>query len=167
MRFMIALAWMLLLAASRIELVDEVYQIPASEWRYVELGLNQQTAMVSARYQVTAGPPELRLALLRREDLEKLRAGAPHSVMDVTAEAARGALNYEVREPGEYVLVIDNQARAPASVHIRIWLDFARRGPTVTQLSPARQLAVVAISFLVFFGIVTYSARRLLKAVRR
>jgi hypothetical protein len=162
-----ALLWILLLAGSRVQLVDEGYQIPANEWRYVELALKQQTALVSARYEVTAGPPEIRLALLRREDLEKLRAGAPHSVMEVTSEAARGALNYEVRDPGEYVLVIDNQARAPASVHIRIWLDFARRGPTVTQLPAARRMAVIAISFAVFFGIVTFSARRLLKAVRR
>ena len=37
---MLALACFVLLAASRVELVDEVYQIPASEWRYVELGSN-------------------------------------------------------------------------------------------------------------------------------
>jgi hypothetical protein len=164
---MLSLACFVLLAASRIELVDEVYQIPASEWRYVELGLKQRPAMVSARYEVTAGPPNIRLALLRREDLEKLRTGAPHSVMDVTPESGGGSLNYQIPQAGDYVVVIDNQARAPASVRIQIWLDFARRGALVTQLSPSRQLAVVAISFAVFFGIVTFSARRLLKIVRR
>lgn len=161
------LACFLLLAASRVELVDEVYQIPAKEWRYVDLGLTQQPALVTATYQVTAGPGELRLALLRREDLEKLREGAPHSIMHVTSTGAMGSLTHHVRERGEYALVIDNQGRAPASVRTRIWLDFGRRGPAVTQLSPKRQLAVIVISFAVFFGIVTFSARRLLKAVRR
>ncbi len=161
------LALFLLLAASRVQLADEVYQIPGGEWRYVELGLKQRPATVTAQYDVTSGAPRLRLALMQRGDLEKLRAGAPHSVMDVTAEGGQGSLDYPVREPGDYVLVIDNQARAPASVHIRIWLDFAHRGPQVTQLSPTRQLTVIAISFAVFFGIVTYSARRLLKAIRR
>jgi len=164
---MLAFACFLFLAASRAQLADEVYQIPASEWRYVELALKQQPAMVIAHYEVTAGPPKLRLALLLREDLEKLRAGAPHSVLDVTDEAARGGLQYPVGEPGDYVLVIDNQGREPASVHIRVWLDFARHGPKVTQLSPERQLTVIAISFLVFLGIVTYSARRLLRTMRR
>jgi hypothetical protein len=164
---MISLACFVLLAASRIELVDEIYQIPASEWRYVELGLKQRPAQVTARYEVTAGPPNIRVALLRREDLEKLRTGAPHSVMDVTAESAGGKLDYQIPEAGDYVIVIDNQARAPASVHIQVWLDFARRGPLVTQLTPTRQFTVVAISFAVFFGIVTFSARRLLKIVRR
>jgi hypothetical protein len=163
---MLSLACFLLLAASRVQLADEVYQIPASEWRYVEVALKQQPATVMARYDVLAGPPKLRLALLQREDLEKLRAGAPHSVIDVTAEAARGALDYPVLERGDYVLVIDNQGREPATVHIRVWLDFARHGPAVTRLSPKRQLLVVAISFLVFFGIVSYSARRLLRTMR-
>ena len=164
---MLSLACFLFLAASRVQLADEVYQIPASEWRYVELALKQQPATVMARFDVTAGPPKLRLALLERGDLEKLRAGAPHSVIDVTAESVRGSLVYPVRERGDYVLVIDNQAREPATVHIQVWLDFARRGPVVTQLSPKRQLFVVAISFLVFFGIVSYSARRLLRTMRR
>jgi|tagenome__1003787_1003787.scaffolds.fasta_scaffold20705324_1 hypothetical protein len=164
---MLPLACILLLAASRVELVDEVYQIPANEWRYVELGLNQKPAFVTATYEVISGQPSLRLALLTAADLDKLKAGAPHSVMDVTSEAARGILNHQVREPGDYVLVIDNQGRTPASVRTRIWLDFARRGPAVTQLSRRRQLAIVVISFAVFFGIVTFSARRLLKLVRR
>jgi hypothetical protein len=164
---MIPLAFMLLLAASRVELVDEVYEIPANEWRYVELGLTQRPALVSATYDVSAGPRELRLALLRNEDLEKLRAGSPHSVLQVTPAAGAGRLLYQVREPGGYVLVIDNQGRSPASVRTRIWLDFGPRGPVVTQLSPRRQIAVILISFTVFFGIVTFSARRLLRGVRR
>jgi len=165
---MIELAFFVLLAASRVELVDEVFQIPANEWRYVpELGLTQQPALVAASYEVISGPAEVRLALLRGEDLEKLRAGAPHSVLDVTPAAGSGRFQHQVRERGEYVVVIDNQGRAPASVRTRIWLDFGRRGPIVTQLSPRRQLAVILISFAVFFGIVTFSARRLLKVVRR
>jgi hypothetical protein len=164
---MILLSLIVLLAASRVQLVDEVYRIPASEWRYVELGLAQQPALVTASYEVTSGPPELRLALLRKDDLEKLRAGAPHSVIDVTRADARGELRRHVGERGDYVLVIDNQGPEPAAVRTRIWLDFGRRGPAVTRLSPGRQLAVILISFAVFFGIVTFSARRLLKLVRR
>ena len=67
---MVVFAWILLLASStRVQLVDEVYQIPAKEWRFVELGLNQKPAKVWATYQVESGPREVRLALMRREDL--------------------------------------------------------------------------------------------------
>src|SRR3954454_4501201 len=148
---MLAIACFFLLAASRVQLADEVYVIPPNgEWRYVEVALRQQPALVTAQFEVTDGPPMLRLALLHRDDLEKLRAGAPHGVIDLTSEAGHGTLEYPVRERGDYVLVIDNQGPAPATVHVRIWLDFGRRAPLVTQLSPTRQLAVVAISFAVF-----------------
>jgi hypothetical protein len=54
-------------------------------------------------------------------------------------------------------------------VRLKISLDFAPRpqGPEVTRLSPRRQLTVILISFAVFFAIVSYSARRLLGAIRR
>jgi hypothetical protein len=164
---MLPIVFTLFLAASRVQLVDQVDQIPARDWRWIELGLNQQPAFVVASYDVISGQESVRLALLTAADVEKLKEGAPHSVLEVTGEAARGVLNHQVREPGDYVLVIDNQGRAPASVRTRVWLDFARRGPAVTQLSPRRQLTIVLISFAVFFGIVTFSARRLLKLVRR
>jgi hypothetical protein len=50
------------------------------------------------------------------------------------------------------------------AVRLNAWLDFARHGPTMTQLSPRRQMTVVLIGFAVFFGIVSFSARRLLRA---
>ncbi|SPE37420.1 conserved hypothetical protein [Candidatus Sulfopaludibacter sp. SbA6] len=166
---MIVLAWILLLAASTsVDLVDEVYQIPASEWRYVELGLNQRPALVSAEYEVQGGSREVRLALMRRDDLDRLREGVPQSVIDLTSAAASGSLKPHVRGPGDFVVVVDNRGDAPAKVHLRVHLDFAvRRGSEVTQLSPRRQLAVVLISFAVFFGIVGWSARRLLRGIRR
>jgi hypothetical protein len=166
---MIAFAWMLFLAASTVvDVVDEVYQIPANEWRYVELGLNQKPALVHAHYSVESGPPGVRLALMRREDLERLRAGLPHGVIEETDLAGSGSFTPRVRGPGDYVVVVDNQAEAPAAVRLRIWLDFGvRPGPEVTQLSPRRQLFVILLSFATFFGIVTWSARRLLRGIKK
>jgi len=68
-------------APTSVELVDEVYQIPANEWRYVEIDLKQQPALVSATFQVLTGAGQARIALMRRQDLERLRGGEPHGVM--------------------------------------------------------------------------------------
>lgn len=165
---MIAFTWILMLASSTVvDVVDEVYQIPASEWRYVELGLNQRPAIVHAHYQVESGSQQVRLALMRREDLERLRAGLPHGVIEETDPAGSGSFTPHVRGPGDYVVVVDNPGAA-ASVHLRIWLDFGvRPGHEVTQLSPQRQLVVILLSFAFFFGIVTWSARRLLRGIKR
>jgi hypothetical protein len=165
---MIAAVCLLLLAASTcVDLVDEVYRIPRGEWKYVELDLHQQTASVSATYELQSGSGPVRLALMTREDLEHFRNDADHGILVVTPPGKSGAFNYRVRRPGEYVIVVDNRAGTaqPAAVHLKVNLDFARRGPDVTRLTPQRQLTVVVISFAVFFGIVTYSARRLLKLI--
>ena len=168
---MIALLWMFALAAvTRVELVNEVYPIPADEWRYVELGLKQQAATVMATYQVNGGSEQVRLALMRRDDLEHLRQGLPHGVMAVTSPGRSGALECQARPPGDYVIVVDNQMGGgkPASVHLRVWLDFgAHDVPDISRLSPERRRTVILISFAAFFGIVTWSARKLLRGVRR
>src|SRR5205085_6230683 len=158
---------LLLAAVTRVDLVDEVYRIPRGEWKYVQLDLHQQTAFVSATYALQAGSGPVRLALMTREDLERFRNDADNSILVMTPPGKSGAFDYRVRRPGEYVIVVDNRAGATqaAAVHLKVTLDFARRGPDVTQLSPQRQLAVVAISFVVFAGIVAYSARRLLKVI--
>jgi len=167
---MTALACLLLLAASsRVELVDEVFEIPAHEWRYVELGLRQRPAGVDADYEVRTGPPQVRLALVRRAEMERLRRDQAHGVMAVTRPGPSGEIHYAIGHPDEYAIVVDNrEGGEPAGVHLRIWLDFAGRArPEVTMLPPQRRLMVVLISLAVFFAIVAWSATRLLRAIKR
>jgi hypothetical protein len=168
MVLIVALAGMLLAAPNSVELVDEVYQIPAHQWRYVDFTLKQQPALVSATFQVLTGSGQARIALMRSQDLERLRGGQPHGVMAVTRLASSGNLSYYVHWPDDYALVVDNHAAQPSAVHLRISLEFGSgEGPAVTRLSPRRQLAVILISFAVFFGIVSFSARRLWRVLSR
>jgi len=167
---MIAFAWLcLLVSPSSIDLVDEIYQIPANEWRYVEVSLKQQPALLSAELESRAGSREVRAALLRREDLDRLRNNHPYGVLASTPPGPLGQLRYYVRDPGEYAVVVDNRdSDAPVTVRLRVWLDFTGPiGHDAGRLSPQRQLTVILVSFAVFFGIVTWSARRLLQSVRK
>ena len=52
---------------------------------------------------------------MRREDLERLRAGLPHGVIEETEPAASGSFTPHPRGPGEYVVVVVNEANTPAS----------------------------------------------------
>jgi hypothetical protein len=167
---MISFALILLAASSHVELVNEVYRVPPGEVRYVELGLKQRPAMVAADYQVESGPGHVRLALMRREDLGRLRNQLPTGVLAATTPAASGRIRYRVRMAGDYVVVIENRGSdaRPVEARLRVALDFQMQsGPEVTLLSPWRQFVVISISFAVFFGIVSYSARRLLRGIRR
>ncbi len=167
---MLALICILAFASSNsVEVVDEVYKIPGKPgWRYFELGLKQRPARVMASFETPSGSRRVRLALMRGDDLERMRAGMPHGWIAMTELGAAGSMEYAVHHPGDYVLVVDNQAREATDVHVRVSLDFGDRSrPDVTRLSPQRQLSVIALSFAFFFGVVTYSARKLLRSVRR
>ncbi len=165
------LACLVLLAASTsVELVDEVYHIPPAEWKYVEVNLRQNPALVVAAFDVPSGSEKVRLALMTRADLERLREDVPHGLLAVTEIGKSGALNFRVRRPGDYVLVVDNRSNKtqPAAVHLRIALDFAATsGPIVTSLGLRRQLTVIVLAFAFFAGVVTFSARKLLRAAKR
>ena len=160
---MILLAWLLLQAVTSVQLVDEVYVIPANDWRYVELGLNQKPALVIARFDVTPPTQKARLELMAREELEHLLAGQQHSDLSGTPFLPQGTLVYNVPVAGDYVIVVDNRGQPASQVRLRVRLDF----PAVKQLPREKQLTVILISFAAFFAVVTWSARRLLRNIRR
>jgi hypothetical protein len=164
------LVWIALLvaASTSVDLVNDVYDIPAHEWRYVELGLKQNPALVSARFENMGSRREARLALLRRADLEHLRSSLPHGVIAETTPGTSGELRSPVPALGDYVVVVDNLSDQTVKIHLWISLDFAAPPRTeARQLSFERRLAVIFISFAVFFAIVAFSAHRLLRSITR
>jgi hypothetical protein len=155
-------------SASAEELVDHVYTIPADEWRYVELGTGQRLAVVEAEYEVRAGSDQVRLAVMRREDLDHLREGLAHGVVEETAAGRAGKLACALRPPGDYVVVVDNGMGRAAVVHLRIRREFPPMGGAIPErISAQRRLTVILVSFAAFFAIVTWSGRKLLPPVRR
>ena len=166
---MIGLAFLCMLAApSSVELVDETYRVPANEWRYVELSLKQRPALLEAVVNARGRADDVRLALLRRGDLDRLRRDEPHGVLAAAGPGNSSRLQFYLRDPGEYAVILDNRdGDVSAAIHLRVWLDFGwKPGPPVTYLPPRRQVTVIAISFAVFFGIVSWSAHRLMRGMK-
>ena len=168
---MTMLACLVLLAASsRVELVDEVFQIPANEWRYVELGLRQRPAAVDADYEVRSGPP-------RGADGAGARSGARTDAPRPGARRHGHDAPWPLRKypstpfggrtstPSWWTIAI--AARPPACICASGSISRARGGPEVTTLPLRRQFVVILVSFAVFFAIVTWSANRLLRVIRR
>ncbi len=155
---------LLLAASSRVELVDQTFEIPANDWRFVDLGLRQRSALVRASFVVESGPP-VQLLLMEQADVERLNRGETHGIVLATPVGPAGRLSVHPGNPSDYVVVIENRygPRETSKVRLHVAVDFVE----ATGLSRERQLTVIAISFAVFFGIVTYSARRLWSVVRR
>jgi hypothetical protein len=161
--------FLLLAATTRVELVDDLFPIPPRQWRYFEIAITQQPVVVNCAFEVRSGHSAVRVALLSRRDLQRMDAGEPHGFVQATEPGARGSLRHSVRVPGDYAVVIDNPSDGPqpALVHLRVFLDFADHGPPPVRYLPrSRRLAVILISFAVFFAIVIYSGRKLWQAVK-
>jgi len=57
------------------------------------------SALVEAEYEVRAGSDQVRLAVMRRDDLEHLREGLAHGVVEATEPGRSGKLTCQVRPP--------------------------------------------------------------------
>jgi hypothetical protein len=158
---MIAALLFLLAAFAPVDLVDETFEIPASDWRYVPHPLTQEPAMVACVFQCGRTDAQVRLVLVSHADLNAWRAGRDHDEIAATPAGPRGMLRTSVHDLDTYV-AIENRAPQPVRVRLRVFLE----QPRVRYLSRGRQLAVIVISFGVFFAIVSFSARKLLKAIR-
>jgi hypothetical protein len=163
---MSALALLLLLASGSQVLLDEVFQVPAGEWRYVPLVLKQPPVTVECDFRVLSGDSVVRVALVNRDGLENLRQG-DRQPLHSGAFRQQGRLSRLVSLPDEYAVVLENGGRGPAGVRLRVSLNFSERGrPQARYLSPQRRLTVILISVTIFMSIIIYSARKLLGAIR-
>jgi len=159
---MIAALLILLAVFSHVDLVDETFEIPAHDWRYVPRPVTQQPAMVDCVFQSDRPDARVRLVLLSHADLNAWRVGRDHQEVAATPAGPRGVLRMSIHDLDTYV-AIENRAPQPVRVRLRVFLE----QPNVRYLSRSRQLAVIVISFGVFFAIVSLSARKLLKAIRK
>jgi hypothetical protein len=147
---------------------EDRYRIRAGDFEMVLLPLRHHPAVVSASYSAQNGSNQVRIALVSQEDFDRAQgnpAKLPEdALMAVTPRGKSGAFTHRVPHRGDYLILVDNRADKDnaAVVQVRVAWEY----PKVTQLSPQRQFTVIAISFLAFFSVVTYSARKLLKATR-
>jgi|SRR5579872_2666174 len=161
------IAALLLLFASGSQLVvDEVYQIPPGEWRWVEIRLKQAPVAVDCEYRILSGDGAVRAVLVNGDGLDDLRQG-DRKPLGTSPFNRQGQFSRMVNVPDEYAVVIENRGPGSVGVRLQVSLDFSGRGgPPVRLVSPARRLVVILISSAVFLAIVVYSARRLLAATR-
>ncbi len=158
-------------AFSNLRVVDQTYQIPPNNWRYVDAADWRSAAVdwrdspvtMHAVFVVDAGP-SVRLLMLDREDLDEMRQGAAPAPLATTPFGRGGMLVARTGSPGNCVLVIENRGSPEtAIVRLRVALD-SWNAPVV---SPQRKLWVLALSFAFFFATVSYSAAKLWAVFKR
>ena len=168
----IALLWLVATVPQNTHqtLMDEVYSIPASDWRYVPVVLKQPPVTLECEFKVLSGGAGVRMRLVNAQGLAAMRSGRQPQGLATTSFETSGKLHYQVQEPDEYAVIVDNSLEGrsgAAQVQLRVSLEFPnRRQLQVRQLSPARRVVVIGISLAIFLGIVTFAGRKLRAAWR-
>jgi hypothetical protein len=156
---------LLFFAADSQTLMDEVVEVPPSDWRYAPVVLKQLPVTIEYGFQLISGDGAIRAALVNQEGLEDVKKG-DREPLGSGAFQKQGSFSRLIGVPDEYAVVIENRGPGRASVRLRVSLDFSDRRVQVRYLSPERRRAVVGISASVFLAIVLISARKLLGAMR-
>lgn len=166
------LALLLFLAAYHdVRVVDQTYQIPPGNWRYLDAAdfhhpepdWRDRPAVLEAAFAVESGPP-VRLLLLDRAGLDQLQQGGAPAPLQSTPSGRGGMLTERSGSPGDCVFVLENRASQQTAI-VRLRVTMASWDAAV--LSPQRKLWVLAISFGLFFATVSYSAAKLWRVFRR
>jgi hypothetical protein len=150
----------LLLAASSHIVLDDTIEVPRAEWRYLDIEAKEPKTTVNCEYQVVSENTPVRVVWIARADLESFRAGRGERILAATPFGMDGKLRHFAPAAGDYAIVVENQplGRARAKVKLKVWLASVVRP---TYASSRRRLAVILISTVVFFGIVSLSAFKL------
>jgi hypothetical protein len=153
-------------AAGPVVLTDDVYQLAPGDWRWVRFDIRQRAATVICGFQ-SSGGEKLHAEIVNRSELDAIRQRKSHGALAQFGPAGAGYIRQLIQDPGEYAAVIENKDTRPAAAHITVALDLTPPRSAARTLSPTRRLTVIIVSFVCFFAIVTFSARALLRAMRR
>ncbi len=154
------LPFALLLAAGSHIVLDDTVEVPRAEWRYVDIEAKEPMMVVKCEFEVVSENTPVRVVWIARPDLESFRAGRRERILAATPFGMDGKLRHFAPATGDYAIVVENQpaGNSRAKVKLKVWLESV---VSPKYVSSGRRLAVILISTIVFFSIVSLSAFKL------
>jgi hypothetical protein len=144
----------------------QAFQLEPGGWRWIPFTIRQIPTEVDCRFEVLKGNPSVHVELLPMSEFRQFNRGRRHDTLAESPDAASGEFRRIVEERGEYAVVIVNARNAPAAtVSLDVSTDLNPGAGIATELPAGRRLAVILISFAVFFTTVTWAGSKLMRAV--
>jgi hypothetical protein len=159
-----------LVFAARVQAQDpgQPFRLAPGDFRWVPFTVRHTPTEVECRFEVLEGDPTVHIELLPMSEFGSFNRGEEHSTMALTPSARTGDFRRVIDNRGRYALVVVNAKNAPP---VTVTLDLRTNvnpsnADVARTLPPRRRLAVVLISFAFFFVTVTWSSRKLIRAMR-
>ncbi len=145
-------------------LVDSVVPVQPSSWRAIEVKVDKPGTTVECSYTVDGDTARVEAILVTRHDAERFNQGRSYHPLASTGFQTTGKLHFEIDEPGDYVLLLDNRLESGRTTDVSLKIDL-RDPPNIVAgtVSPERRQVVITLSLLFFLGVVMFSARQFMK----
>lgn len=145
------------------------FRLEPGDYRWQTIAIRQTPSQVDCHFEVLSGNPSVHVELLPLSEFRQFDRGEEHETLVVTPNGRNGDFRRIIDVSGQYAVVVVNEKRAPpatVSLEVRTSVNPGDHD-TARTVSPQRRLTVIVISFVFFFATVTWSARKLLRAMRR
>ncbi len=159
-------AALLSVAAMPTEIVSATVEVPAHDYRAFSSHVAHWPAVFHAGFEVASGPP-VQITLLARGELNAFASGHPYEPLAQMTPRRSGKFDQVVPEQGDYDIVLVNDADVPAMVRLHATVQYASEPDVAVYLTPARKLAVISISLLVFGLTFGWSAWKVIAGMRK
>lgn len=138
------------------------------DYRWVPVIVRHIPTAIECTFQVVSGGPTVHAELLSEQDFASFRRHEDYDGLEVTKTGRFGGFRHLVTTPGRYRVLVVNDRGAPQIAVSLMVRSVVNPAPTTLSIgiSPTRQFTVVFAALTFFFGTVTWSGSRLLRAWR-
>jgi hypothetical protein len=138
------------------------------EYKWLPLTVKRIPTGVDCRFRVMQGGATVHMEILSAAEFRRFNRSRDYDALATAPDGHQGEIRRLMDEPGEFAVVVANDDRAPeAMVDLEVSTDLNPSPESMARvLSPQRRLAVIVVSFAIFFGLITWSGWRLLRATR-
>ena len=145
-------------------LVDSVVPVQPSSWRAIDVKIAKPGTTVECSYNVDQAAVRVEAILVTRHDSERFNQGRSYHPLASTGFQNAAKLRFEIDEPGDYVLLLDNRLEGQRATDVSLKINL-RDPPNIVAgtVSPERRQVVITLSLLFFLGVVMFSARQFMK----
>ncbi len=173
MRFLITLGLVLAasLAGSPITMQGDPPGEPGQvfmlqDYRWVPVIVRRTPTAIECNFEVVNGSQAVHAELVSEHDFSLFSRHHDYETLALTQTGASGGFRYMAETPGRYrVLILNDRGAPPAAVSLIVRTDVNPAPSTLSRgISSQRKLGVILGSLTLFFGTVTWSGRKLLRA---
>jgi hypothetical protein len=149
-----------LLCAASLQAVP--LRLEPGEYRWLPFTVQRIPTAVDCRFRVLEGGATVHMEIMPSAEFRRFSHGREYEPLAAAPDGRTGEIKRLVDKRGEFAVVVENESRGPAAlVDLEVSTNLNPPDAQARVLSPERRLAVILISFGIFFGLVTWSGWRL------